>query len=211
MPFPGDTYAEYNKAQGHTEPNWVGWLVQDFMKNVLVYDYAVGGANVDGVTQQVQQQFLKTVGLKPDWAKWTEDDTLFSKHWFILRYFLPSSNVVHFCGQWYGWVSTTLRKLICSPKTTGIFGSKFSCRFGNTEAYMRGKLDKLFEQQEFLYDAGARNFCFVDIPPLERTPGLTGSSPTSLPENQVTTSAQESQMPNLPSVPLSSFVGTPSW
>ena len=31
-------------------------------------------------------------------------------------------------------------------------------------------LDELFEEQELLYQAGARNFLFIDVPPIHRSP-----------------------------------------
>lgn len=31
-------------------------------------------------------------------------------------------------------------------------------------------MPKLFELQEYLYNAGARNFLFIDLPPIERSP-----------------------------------------
>ena len=34
-----------------------------------------------------------------------------------------------------------------------------------------GQLEKLFRLQEQLYDAGARNFVFIDVPPVNRFPG----------------------------------------
>lgn len=45
------------------------------------------------------------------------------------------------------------------------------CRYGGDEPYIRSKLDILFEQQAALYNAGARNFLFIDVPPIHMCPG----------------------------------------
>ena len=68
-------------------PNWVGYLITEYSPGtrLLVYDYAVGGDNVDGVRKQVQVNFLPRVGEKPSWAPWSAEDTLFGKLWFMLR------------------------------------------------------------------------------------------------------------------------------
>jgi len=42
-----------------------------------VYNYAVGGATVDGVQQQIKRQFLPHAGQSPEWAPWTSKDALF--------------------------------------------------------------------------------------------------------------------------------------
>ena len=52
-------------------------------------------------------------------------------------------------------------------------------RYKSEESYMREKLGKLFEVQTVLYDVGARNFLFIDVPPLHRTPAA-GQSLLSL-------------------------------
>ena len=70
--FPGLTYNEEG------EPNWVGCLVAHY-HSMLVYDYAVGGHTVYGVTSQVQQRFLPSVGQRPDWAPWESGNSLFGE------------------------------------------------------------------------------------------------------------------------------------
>ncbi|KAF8831225.1 hypothetical protein HHX47_DHR1000591 [Lentinula edodes] len=78
---------------------------------ILVYDYAVGGATIDGVKVQVETFFLGQagVGTNPDWARWSSEETLFA-------------------------------------------------------------MAKLYNLQEQLYNAGARNFLFIDVPPIARSP-----------------------------------------
>lgn len=62
------------------QPNWVGHLITTYahgQSNILVYDYAVRGDTAPGVARQIREQFLPTVGRKPNWARWSADDSLF--------------------------------------------------------------------------------------------------------------------------------------
>lgn len=79
--YPGHTWTE-----GHDKPNWVGHLVKPHTKDTnhdnpkfLVYDYAMGGATITGVHEQIHRDFLPTVGERPKWASWKETDTLFGE------------------------------------------------------------------------------------------------------------------------------------
>ncbi|KAG8911135.1 hypothetical protein FRC01_005908 [Tulasnella sp. 417] len=49
--FPGDTWVEDQK------PNWVGHLINKYYPKgpLLVYDYAVGGNDIDGMRRQIQK------------------------------------------------------------------------------------------------------------------------------------------------------------
>ncbi|TFY83715.1 hypothetical protein EWM64_g298 [Hericium alpestre] len=72
--FPGITYNEAEK------PNWVGHLITSFIQgrnDILVYDYAKGGATTAGIVQQATHAFLPHVGQRPEWAAWNPSDTLF--------------------------------------------------------------------------------------------------------------------------------------
>ncbi|CAL1704183.1 unnamed protein product [Somion occarium] len=46
------------------------------------------------------------------------------------------------------------------------------CAFIATEKNIRDSMDKLFEQQDHLYVLGARNFLFIDVPPIHRSPAV---------------------------------------
>ncbi|THH26567.1 hypothetical protein EUX98_g7625 [Antrodiella citrinella] len=46
------------------------------------------------------------------------------------------------------------------------------------EAWMRHKFDRLFKQQEAVYESGARNFLFIDVPPMHITPA-GGTNPSA--------------------------------
>ncbi|KAJ7471185.1 hypothetical protein B0H11DRAFT_2159096 [Mycena galericulata] len=121
--FPGTTFAEVD------EPNWVGHLITNYCPSenqLLVYNYAMGGARVYIVNNQIQVMFRKQIAEKPYWAPWTSADTLFIT-----------------------WV--------------GI----------NDVAWSADPVDNLkmvLEGQETLYNDGARNFLFVNVPPIDRSP-----------------------------------------
>ncbi|TFY83058.1 hypothetical protein EWM64_g954 [Hericium alpestre] len=92
-------------------PNWVGHLITAHthgQSNILVYDYAVRGDTAPGVSRQITEQFLPTVGRRP--------------------------------------------------------------RYTQSRGEIAGILATLFAAQEQLYGAGARNFLFVDVPPIHRSP-----------------------------------------
>lgn len=42
-----------------------------------MYDYAVGGDGVDGVAKQIRNHYMKNLAVRPEWAQWKEEDTLF--------------------------------------------------------------------------------------------------------------------------------------
>ena len=48
--------------------------------DLLVYDYAVGGDDVQSMEDQVKKRFLPHAGRQPDWAPWKSDDTLFGTY-----------------------------------------------------------------------------------------------------------------------------------
>ncbi len=74
--YPGNTFAEWNK------PNWVGYLIKEFTpgRQILVYDFAVGGQLSSGVINQIDRGFLPYAGKKPDWDPWNAVDTLFGEN-----------------------------------------------------------------------------------------------------------------------------------
>jgi hypothetical protein len=91
--FPGSTYTEPD------EPNWVGHLITNYppTNQLLVYDYAQGGARVAQVKNQIQVMFKLQISQKPAWAPWTAENALFSE----LR--LP----LHFCVYFIGFLEVT--------------------------------------------------------------------------------------------------------
>ncbi|KAF8886503.1 hypothetical protein BD779DRAFT_1529984 [Infundibulicybe gibba] len=144
VPFPGITYNEEGL------PNWVGHLITKYIPSprfqpsgeqeegygedtaTLVYDYAVGGARVSGVRNQINSWFLPGVGKHPEWASWTGKNALF-----------------------FTWIGIN------------------DCAF--VSDHEEG-VKQLFELQDTLYEAGARNFVFTDVPPINRSPAARGFS-----------------------------------
>ncbi|KAH7108386.1 SGNH hydrolase-type esterase domain-containing protein [Auriculariales sp. MPI-PUGE-AT-0066] len=122
VPLPGVTYAD--------DLNWVGYLVKSFVRSgkhsPLVYCYAEGGDTVAGVERQVVRDFLTTVGVRPEGARWTSSRSLFI--------------------TWIG----------INDMAYGVDPVK--------------QLERLFAAQQKLYDVGARNFVFLDVPPVYRFP-----------------------------------------
>ncbi|KAA1466768.1 hypothetical protein DENSPDRAFT_876792 [Dentipellis sp. KUC8613] len=119
-------------------PNWVGHLITSYshgQSNMLVYDYAVRGDTTPGVTRQITDQFLPTVGRRPRWAAWSPHNSLFVT-----------------------WIGISDCRLL----------------YTNTRNEITGIMATLFGAQEQLYLAGARNFLFIDVPPVHRSP--VGSS-----------------------------------
>ncbi|KAJ7903485.1 hypothetical protein B0H14DRAFT_2665039 [Mycena olivaceomarginata] len=110
------------------EPNWVGHLITNYppTNQLLVYDYAQGGARVAQVKNQIQVMFKLQISQKPAWAPWTAENALFIT-----------------------WV--------------GINDAAWSSE-------NEGTVKVLFEAQETLYNSGARNFLFVNIPAIDRAP-----------------------------------------
>ncbi|KAK0459791.1 uncharacterized protein EV420DRAFT_1629173 [Desarmillaria tabescens] len=101
----------------------------DYATNpLLVYDYAIGGNTVSGVKSQLSS-FLDGAGAKPDWASWSERDSLFVT-----------------------WI--------------GINDCAYSIDHSDS-------MKTLFDIQQKLYDAGARNFLFIDVPPIHKSPAVS--------------------------------------
>ncbi|EMD32722.1 hypothetical protein CERSUDRAFT_99099 [Gelatoporia subvermispora B] len=126
--WPGKTYTEAGT------PNWIGHLVSQYLSGrpagsgPLVFDYAAGGNQVEGVRRQIETQFLPTLGRKPDWAPWTASDTLFI--------------------TWVGINDCAEATMSSVPVSVKL----------------------LLDGQEQLYEAGARNFVLIDVPPIHRLP-----------------------------------------
>ncbi|KAF8077883.1 hypothetical protein FPV67DRAFT_1463311 [Lyophyllum atratum] len=160
VPFPGSTWNEPNLC------NWVGHLITKYFprarfnpdgakqdaayleRPLLVYNYAKGGDTIPGVRRQIQSQFLPNVGQKPNWASWSGDTSLFSRSFSKVGLKLTS---ITFTLSTVTWVGIN------------------DCAYSRDHT---SNLRSLVSLQEKLYDAGARNFLFVDIPPIHRSPAV---------------------------------------
>ncbi|KAG8911870.1 hypothetical protein FRC01_005433 [Tulasnella sp. 417] len=73
--YPGETWAEDSK------PNWVGHLINKYYPKspLLVYNYAVGGADIDGMRHQVERFHQAGSPGYPDSAvPWQANNSLFA-------------------------------------------------------------------------------------------------------------------------------------
>ncbi|KAF9047805.1 hypothetical protein BJ165DRAFT_1344738, partial [Panaeolus papilionaceus] len=128
--------------------NWVGWLTSTYNSSQLfTYNYAVGGATID---QTIVPPY--------------------------------SSNIPSVVQQ----VTTFLNSVGSKPSTTPWTSSNalFSIwigindlaatygRGGDRGAFSDQLLNSEFAQVKKLYDVGARNFLFVNVPPVDRSPQL---------------------------------------
>ncbi|TCD59852.1 hypothetical protein EIP91_011326, partial [Steccherinum ochraceum] len=131
------------------KPNWVGWLSTEFYgspsHHILVYDYAVGGATV--VSSSPQSRITCV----------TEQ---------IQDQFLPH---VGKKPDWAPWTASD------SLFVTWIgINDMAHCMSGEYDTFIRQNLNTLFQHQTSLYNAGARNFLFIDLPPIHLCPRSRG-------------------------------------
>lgn len=94
IPFPGVTYTEPD------QPNWVGHLVSNYSLNpeLRVYDFAEGGDGVFGVSLQIRNQYMRALALKPEWAPWCAEDSLFGEYMDLVFFSGYSPNQVTWVG-----------------------------------------------------------------------------------------------------------------
>lgn len=84
----GSPSPAYVWTESEDKPNWVGHLVSKHKVNpdLLVYNYAVGGDDVNALESQVKKRFLLHAGKQPDWAPWKSDNTLFGTYEDLSRF-----------------------------------------------------------------------------------------------------------------------------
>ncbi|KAG9224196.1 hypothetical protein CCMSSC00406_0004695 [Pleurotus cornucopiae] len=154
-PFPGFT------ATGGA--NWVGFGTTTFNKSkIFTYNYAYGGATIDAnlvapytptvisLTQQVDQ-FLTTVANKPPSTPWTSANSLFS----VFIGINDIGNSYYLSGDRAAFSDTLLNaEFALVQKLVRRCSSSF-------------RFSVLTVSQ---YDSGARNFLFVNVPPIDRSP-----------------------------------------
>ena len=134
---------------------------------MVAYDYARRGDTVNGVyTNQVAREFLPTVGRKPAWASWSPTDSIFG------MYHLSSTpKVQSLTVRIVTWVGANdCRILYVSSFDTYARFLTLSFRYTNERAEITPIIANLFAAQDTLYRAGARNFLFIDVPPLYMSP-----------------------------------------
>ncbi|KAF9070838.1 hypothetical protein BDP27DRAFT_1446714 [Rhodocollybia butyracea] len=144
-PFPGFT------ATGG--PNWIDFDTTTHNNSlVFTYNYAFGGATIDAnlvapfeptvlsVTDQVNQ-FLQTVASKPASTPWTSENSLFS--------------------IWIG-INDLGNSYFLSDNRTSFDTTLLDAEFALVQ--------QLVSTHSSLFDVGARNFLFLNVPPTDRSP-----------------------------------------
>ncbi|KAL0955540.1 hypothetical protein HGRIS_001776 [Hohenbuehelia grisea] len=146
--------------------NWVGYDTTVFNKSlVLTYNYAYGGATIDAklvppfsssvvsLTDQVNQ-FLNGAGKKPASSPWTSDNSLFSI-WIgindIGSTYSQSGDRAAFSDTLLNAEFALVQKLVSNDDIFFVFVTNMP-------------------PTVYLSDVGARNFLFVNVPPVDRSP-----------------------------------------
>ncbi|KAI5888383.1 uncharacterized protein SCHCODRAFT_02053308 [Schizophyllum commune H4-8] len=179
VPFPGPgCFTDYDNARHRSRPNWVGHFITQYAPEpryrdiagiqaqypgytqeqdpayardpLLVYDYARGGKTIPEVISQIEDQFLPRLG---KWCR-TQPAEGAGKGGDAAKVW-TSENAL-----FVTWVGIN------------------DCAFGSTREAREEAFQQLFAAQDDLYQAGARNFVFIDVPHINRSPA--GEFPISL-------------------------------
>ncbi|KAL5504557.1 hypothetical protein ACEPAH_7218 [Sanghuangporus vaninii] len=155
-PYPGWT------AVGGT--NWIDLMTVEFNKSlVLTYNYAYGGATIDAslvapydpsvksLTDQVNQ-FLSGAATKPSTGPWMSDNALFS-FWIGIN---DIGNSYYQSGDRDAFSDTLLDAYFALVQK--IVSPRSHC--------MRHR----YTDSSLQYAVGGRNFLFVNVPPIDRSP-----------------------------------------
>lgn len=136
----------------------VGYLVyEETKKQLLVYNFAKNGQTIKGVQAQVSSEFFKRSSSIP----WTPENSLFGGfHPFCGRQTRLSD------GDLVTWVG--INDLAYQP--TDLFFVSTTEYFYRSISDPAPALRRLFGLQDQLYEHGARNFCYIDVPPMDRSP-----------------------------------------
>lgn len=137
---------------------------------VETVNLAYGGATVDAalipqylptvlsVKQQVNEEFIPTYAPRPDFLPWQPESTLFAI-WIGI-------NDVNNAYQW-------ANKSEVFPLDIAEYASLM---VNPSKLYM---MHFLTVSQDKLYSSGARNFLFLNVPPVDRSPSTVLNSPSS--------------------------------
>jgi phospholipase/lecithinase/hemolysin len=130
-------------------PNWVGDLAK-FNSQLLIYNFASGGATINA----------SLVAL-----------TVIGATSFIDQVAEFMSNLVPPL-DFAPWVSNSTLFAIWVRNTDVVLAWNQS----DWSTLCQQLIDSYFQQVQLLYSAGARNFVFAEVPPLERTPAMLQQS-----------------------------------
>jgi len=147
-PLGNPPYPGFTSSDG---PNWIDYLTTEFNKSlVLTYNMAFGGATIDS---NLVTPFEPTVLSIKD-----QVEKLFLPN-LAKETFWSSSDSLFFIWDGVNDVGDTYSR-------------------GDRDTFYDTLMNAYFALVNELYEAGARNFLFMDVPPVDRTPGTTqfGSS-----------------------------------
>ncbi|KAF9528965.1 GDSL lipase/esterase [Crepidotus variabilis] len=132
-------------------PNWVGWVTGTYnTSTLLTYNYAYGGATIDRTLVAPGNPSVRV--LTDQVNEFLDGAAKSPKVW-------TSDNALF--SIWIG---------INDIGGTWNLG-------GDRNAFNDKLLDAYFALVQKLYDAGARNFLFVNVPPVDRTPMILRNTP----------------------------------
>ncbi|OCL03758.1 carbohydrate esterase family 16 protein [Glonium stellatum] len=150
-PLGNPTYPGWTTSGG---PNWIGYLIENHNKTLTyAYNFAYGGATVNA---SLVTPYTSTVLSLIDQVKQFSDNV--------------ASKPSH--ASW--------------TATNSLFGVWIGVNdIGNSwwnsgESTLLGEvMDSYFSQMQILFNAGARNFVFLNVPPIDKTPTMLAQSISS--------------------------------
>ncbi|KAI5855385.1 hypothetical protein BZA05DRAFT_370271 [Tricharina praecox] len=147
-PLGNPVYPGWTSANG---PNWIDYLTVEFNKTeTLTYNMAYGGATIDAAL--VAPYRPEVFSLKDQ-----------------VQTFFPLAS-----GHAANWKASNSLFLVW----IGIndIGGSYWAHPDDVDGFQSGLMDVYFGLVDELYSAGARNFLFLDVPPIQRAPLTVESS-----------------------------------
>ncbi|KAI1122003.1 hypothetical protein F5Y10DRAFT_84200 [Nemania abortiva] len=156
-PFGNPTYPGYTSSNG---PNWVGYLTYKYnASSLLTYNLAYGGATVDASLVTPYQPTVKSL----------KDQ--------VVSEFIPGYTGSSAKAKWTGDSSIFAVWIGINDIGNSYYNGANATDALNTKIF--AVISSLVDQ---IYTAGGRNFVFINVPPLDRTPLIIpqGASAVSL-------------------------------
>ncbi|KAF9246887.1 hypothetical protein BU15DRAFT_57848 [Melanogaster broomeanus] len=153
IPFPGHTYATQRQgwiSVGPEQPNWVGHLLTKYLSGTN-YVEGTKQRGLDLIPSREDHGAIDSSLVVFDFAE--GGDTIAGVRYQILKRFLPHVGVK---PDWATWAAEDMTWVGIND-----------CAYGIEPADV---VRKLFGDHESLYEAGAGNFLFIDVPPIARSP-----------------------------------------
>jgi len=161
IPFPGETYATqrqlWRRVASEEQPNWVGHLITKYSP----------GTNYRKGTKPEGANLLANLVPSKDHAP--SDSSL-----VVFDFAKGGATITDVKSQ----ISKQLVLVKPERATWAAEDSLFVTWVGINDCAwdveVADSVGKLFEDHESLYEAGARNFLFIDVPPIARSPAARG-------------------------------------